>query len=117
MVNVVFNADAKLNCSAAADKAASITFYKLGEGSANSTLVDGTTQTDNADQNPDIVVTEGEVILSSVDDASPGYYYCNATWGNKSLTSEPVYLNVFETYEDGSDTWGAQGNVVRLVMI
>ncbi|XP_063686582.1 uncharacterized protein LOC134820273 isoform X2 [Bolinopsis microptera] len=114
VVNVVFNADAKLNCSAAADKAANITFYKLGEGSDNSTLVDGTTQTDNADQNPDIVVTEGEVILSSVDDTSPGYYYCNVTWGNKSLTSDPVYLNVFETYEDGNDTWGAQGNVVRL---
>ena len=115
VTNVVLGASATLSCSASGDTAANITFYKAGEGDSNSTMIDGATQRDESNQGS--VLTVGEVELPDADETSRGYYYCNVTWGERSLTSDAVYLNVFTAHIEQDETWGVLGSVVRLETI
>ena len=115
VINAVSGSTATLMCTAEGNKAANISFHKItydDNGASISTEISGATQTDNSDDEDDHVITEGQVIVTA--DSSFDYFYCNATWNNRSLKSDVVYFNVFETCDnDKTNVWGVSGSVVK----
>ena len=113
VTNAVSGSTATLMCTAEGNKAANISFHKItydDNGTSISTEISGATQTDNSGD--DHVITEGQVTVTA--DSSFHYFYCNATWNNRSLTSVEVYFNVFETCDnDKTNVWGVSGSVVK----
>ena len=113
ITNAVSGSTATLRCTAQGNGAAQISFYKITRSDGRNITISGATQTDDSSGGLDDTVSEGQVVVQTAD-SDFDYFYCNATWGNRSLVSERVYFNVFEMCtNDETEAWGVLGTVIK----
>ncbi|KAL5267196.1 hypothetical protein ACHWQZ_G004291 [Mnemiopsis leidyi] len=114
ITNAVSGSTVTLRCTAQGNGAAQISFYKITNSDGRNITISGATQTDDSSGGLDDTVSEGQVVVQTAD-SDFDYFYCNATWGNRSLVSERVYFNVFETCtNDETEAWGVLGSVIKI---